>query len=109
MSVLVIRSHSRFAVCRKAWLERDGARNSEALLIELSLEGARVSTPASGIAIGDTLRLMLTDAEPIEARVRWCGEGTIGLRFVQPLHIAALDTLIRLCRGKSGEGQALRA
>lgn len=108
MSVLVIRAHKRFAVCRKARLEGEDGRAADALLIELSLDGCRVSSSRRA-QVGDLLRLTPSGAEPLEARVRWAGEGTLGLRFVQPLHIAGLDALIRLCRGEYDESQALRA
>lgn len=109
MSVLVIRAHKRFAVCRKARIDGADGCTGDALLIELSLDGCRVSTSNPQAAIGDTLRLTVLGAEPLEARVRWTGEGTMGLRFVRPLHVPALDALIRLCRGEEGEGRALRA
>ncbi len=100
MSVLVIRAHKRFAVCRKARLRRPGKRFEDGLLIELSLDGCRVSSlaPAS-FALDQTVTLRIDGAEqPLEARVRWLGDGMAGLRFLRPLHAAALDGLIRLCR-----------
>ena len=55
------------------------------------------------------LEMAVADAEPLAARVRWLGEGTVGLRFVAPLHVPALEGLIRLCRGESESAAALRA
>lgn len=109
MAVLVIRAHKRFAVCRKARVECERGCPADALLIELSLDGCRLSMKAPQAEVGDLISLSVAGADPIAARVRWAGEGTLGLRFVQPLHIPALDALIRLCRGEGGEGEALSA
>jgi hypothetical protein len=100
--VLIIRAHKRFAVCRPARLRKPGRRFADGLLIELSLDGCRLGNvaAAAGFALGDAVVLRIDGAAPLEARVRWLGEGTIGLRFDRPLHVAALDALIRLCRGE---------
>jgi hypothetical protein len=102
LSVLIIRAHKRFAVCRKARLRKPGRRFVDGLLIELSLDGCRVSSVASGagFALDDAVVLRLAGTAPIEARVRWLSDTTIGLRFARPLHVGALDALIRLCRGE---------
>jgi hypothetical protein len=79
------------------WLWRRGV---DALLIELSLDGCRLSH-ADGLrelAPGDPLVLRLPGTDALSARVRWAREGTLGLRFDVPLHTAALETLIELCR-----------
>jgi hypothetical protein len=102
---MVIRAHKRFAVCQKARLRRPGKRAEEGLLIELSLEGCRISrlTPDT-FALDQQVTLRIEGAKPLEGRIRWLGDsltgGTVGLRFVRPLHAAALDQLIRLCRGQ---------
>jgi hypothetical protein len=103
VSVLIIRAHKRFAVCRKGQLRKPGRRGVEALLIELSLDGCRIGcvrAPA-GLAIGDVLTLSVNGAEaPLEGRVRWLGEGMVGLRFTRPLHNDELEDLIRVARGE---------
>lgn len=103
MSVLVIRAHKRFAVCQKARLRKPGKRAEEGLLIELSLDGCRVSNLASqAFTLDQQVIVRIDGAQPLEARIRWLGDGTsgrtAGLRFLQPLRAAALDELIRLCR-----------
>lgn len=111
MTVLTIRAHKRFAVCRKTRLRKSGKRGAEALLIELSLDGCRIGQVGASedFAIGDVLTLRVDGrAAPLEGRVRWLGEGVIGLRFTCPLHNAALEALIRLCRGEN-DPPALRA
>jgi hypothetical protein len=103
VSLLTIRAHKRFAVCSKVRLRKAGRRGSDGLLIELSLDGCRIShvgTSAS-LALGDPLTLRLQGTAPIAARIRWLREGTIGLRFERPLHIADLQGLIELCRGSA--------
>ena len=110
MSVLVIRAHKRFAVRRKARLDRSGKRAEEGLLIELSLDGCRISNLApEAFALDQTVTLRVDGAEPLDARIRWLNGGTIGLRFLRPLHTAALDQLIRLCRGEARPTTTLRA
>lgn len=103
MSVLVIRAHRRFAVRRKARLRKPGRRFEEGLLIELSLDGCRVSNLARDqFALDQQVVLRIEGADPLEARVRWLGDGagkkTAGLRFLRPLQASALDQLLRLCR-----------
>ncbi len=110
VSVLTIRAHKRFAVCSKVRLRKERRRGIDGLLIELSLDGCRISyvgTSAS-FALGDPLTLRLDGTEPIAARIRWLREGVIGLRFERPLHIAGLEQLILLCLG-GAEGQARSA
>ncbi|MBW8755195.1 MAG: PilZ domain-containing protein [Sphingomonadales bacterium] len=103
MSVLIIRAHKRFAVVRKVRLCKPGRRGVDGLLIELSLDGCRISHAAAttSFALGDLLTLRVTGTKPIAARVRWLREGAIGLRFEHPLHISGLEALIRLCRGEA--------
>lgn len=104
MSVMVIRAHKRFAVCQKARLRKPGKRAEEGLLIELSLDGCRISNLAShAFALDQTVTLRIEGAQPLEGRIRWLNDSTVGLRFLQPLRVAALDALIRLCRGEIAE------
>lgn len=99
MSVFTIRAHKRFAVCRKIKLNK----NVNGLLIELSLDGCRISLvdAASCFEVDETVTLRVTGTGPIEARVRWLRDGAMGLRFARPLHNAPLEALIRLCRGEN--------
>jgi hypothetical protein len=111
VSVLIIRAHKRFAICSKAKLRKPGKRGVDALLIELSLDGCRLSNidAAAGLALEDKVVVRIAGASPLEARIRWLREGTAGLRFVRPLHVAALDALIRLCRGETETAAPQRA
>lgn len=106
MSLLTIRAHKRFAVCSKVRLRKEGRRGIDGLLIELSLDGCRISHvgKAASFALGDPLTLRLDGTAPIAARIRWLRDGTVGLRFERPLHIAGLQRLIELCRGEAVQG-----
>jgi hypothetical protein len=107
VSVFTIRAHKRFAVCRRVRLRVPGRRGVDALLIELSLDGCRLSH-AGGLpelGAGDPLVLHVPGTDPLTGRVRWARGATLGLRFDQPLHTAALESLIGLCR----ETEPLRA
>ena len=88
-------------------LRKDGRRGTDGLLIELSLDGCRISSvqAASRFALGDRLSLRLDGTSPIDAHVRWVREGAVGLRFDRPLHIAGLEQLILLCRGAAEPAQ----
>ncbi|HEX8059013.1 MAG TPA: PilZ domain-containing protein [Novosphingobium sp.] len=102
MSVLLtIRAHKRYAVCSKVRVRKEGKRGIDGLLIELSLDGCRISNvgKAGSFALGDPLTVRVEGTDPIEGRVRWANESTVGLRFDRPLHIAGLQDLIQLCRG----------
>lgn len=110
MTVLVIRAHKRFAVCRKASLRKPGKRGVEGLLIELSLEGCRISNvDPQRFEIDQVVTVRIEGAQPFDGRIRWQGEATLGLRFVRPLRFAALDQLIRICRGETGIAEPIRS
>ena len=105
--LLTIRAHKRYAVCSKVRVRKDGKRGIDGLLIELSLDGCRISHvgKAASFTLGDPLTLRLEGTAPIEGRIRWANDSTIGLRFDRPLHIAGLQDLIQLCRGGDEQGQ----
>jgi hypothetical protein len=99
VSVLVIRAHKRFAVRQKARLGRAGKRSLDGLVIELSLDGCRISNlAADAFAAGQAVTLRIDGTSTIAAHVRWLGQDAVGLRFARPLTNAGLDALIRLCR-----------
>lgn len=99
MTILMIRKHKRFAVRRKASLVAPGKRARQALLVELCLDGCRLGTTCSNeFRMGEVLRMRIGGFADFLAEVRWAGQGFVGLRFIQALHIAELDELIRACR-----------
>lgn len=109
MSILVIRAHKRFAVCSAARVSATGTKAQRGLLIELSLDGCRISNLAPGdYPVDQLLTVKVPRFEALDGYVRWSRDGVIGLRFAQPLHIPALDLLIRTCRGEVAEACAKR-
>lgn len=108
MAVLTIRAHKRFGVCRRVRLQRDHDEPLGGLLIELSLEGCRISNVNPDLfAIEQQVTVSIDDRPPFRACVRWNHDGMIGLRLVHPLHHAELADLITHCRG-AGEGAEAR-
>lgn len=99
VSTLVIRTHKRFAVRRQARLSGDGERPQDVLLIEISLEGCRISNVDAGaFRAGQVATVEIDGLAGIEAQVRWAHDGLVGLRFLRPLHLRALYHLIGACR-----------
>ncbi len=110
MSILVIRASKRFAVRRQARLCKAGAELLDGLLIEISLEGCRISNVEHNrFAIGQTATVQIDGIDDIEGRVRWAHDGFVGLRFTRPLHMAALGLLIGSCRRETGGGPQMRS
>lgn len=103
MSILIIRQHARYGVCREAQLARPERRTVGGLLIELSLQGCRLGNiDERRFSLDETVTLKIPDFDDFEGQVRWVGNGVIGLRFRSPLRAPALERLIRACRGETG-------
>lgn len=98
MKVLTIRAHKRFGVCRAIRLRRSCAEPLEGLLIELSLEGCRISSINSDLFALDDRVTVEVEGRPFDACVRWHQDGMLGLRLTQPLRHAELAELIQICR-----------
>lgn len=99
MSVLVIRANKRFGVLRKATLRAPGARALPGLLIELSLEGCRIShIDHKAFHEGQMVTVRIEGFHNLEAHVRWAHSDCVGLRLVVPLHSAELDRMVTTCR-----------
>lgn len=110
MSILVIRQHARYGVCRKAQLTRPESRAVNGLLVELSLQGCRLGNiDQRRFSLDETVTLKIPGFDGFEGQVRWVGEGVVGLRFRYPLHAAALERLIRACRGETVREAPMRA
>lgn len=110
MTVLTIRKHKRFAVCRSVRLRKDSRKGAEALLIELSLEGCRLGmVDHRKFAVGEHACVRVDGFEPIEGQVRWSHDGCVGLRFTRGMHIATLDRLIAACRAPAAVAAPLLA
>lgn len=110
MAILTIRKYQRFAVRRAVSLHCPKKRPKNGLLVELSLDGCRLGIAESmDFAIGAILTLRLDGFSDRKAEVRWSGNGYLGLRFIQALHVADLDRLIRACRAECIEAEPQRA
>lgn len=110
MSVLYIRAHSRFAVCRIARVHRRDGPAAEGRLVELSLDGCRLAVAQPrAFADGEQVTVTLDGWAPITGEVRWQGEDRIGLKLVQPFHTAELDSLLTLCRNGVDHAQRMTA
>jgi hypothetical protein len=98
MAVRPIRATSRYAMRLPARLTRKTAEPTlRGLLIELSMEGARVSNLGNAkLNSGDAVSLALDGGHKLTGTVRWAHDGLAGLKLDNPLHIRELETLLDL-------------
>jgi hypothetical protein len=88
MAVRPIRATSRYAMRLPARLTCKAAGPTlRGLLIELSMEGARISN------LGNA---RLDSEHKLNGTVRWAHDGLAGLKLDNPLHIRELETLLDL-------------
>ena len=98
VSVLVIRSHKRFAVRRPVKLREDDGDRRGGLMIELSGEGCRISGVDSfHYTIDQEVTLDLGDEER-PGRVRWAHDGFVGIKFAAALRSAELNQWLETSR-----------
>lgn len=110
MTVLTIRAHKRFGVCRGIKLHSGRDNVVDGLLIEVSLEGCRISNVDSDrFAIEDCVEVEIGGWKSFRGRVRWQHDGMIGLRLVQPFHNGELVKLVSFCRAGPELTEAQRA
>ncbi|WP_338466776.1 PilZ domain-containing protein [Novosphingobium sp. ZN18A2] len=99
MSLLVIRAHKRFAVCRRVPLRKGRAIAGDGLLIELSLEGCRISQiQQDHFREGEELHFNVEGYGMITGAVRWSQGNCVGLRLSPPLHQAEMANLLDVLR-----------
>jgi hypothetical protein len=96
----MMRTTRRFAVCRAARLKPCRGRAADGLLVELSLDGCRISNigNTARFIVGEAARLEIDGFDPFEAEVRWSKDGFVGVYFARSLNAALLDTLLKTCR-----------
>lgn len=100
MTVLTIRSHSRFALRQPLQLRRDGAPAAEGLMIELSAEGCRISgLKGQRPAIDQAIEIVLDHGTRLCGHVRWSNDGTVGVRLDTALTNADLAEVLSHSRG----------
>ncbi len=99
MSVLVIRSHKRFAVRRPISLQETSGGKRGGLMIELSSEGCRISGVNSlAYTIDQQVTLEFDDGERFGGRVRWAHDGFVGVKFAAALRPAELGAMLEVSR-----------
>ena len=100
MTVLVIRASKRFAVCKSVKLRASHKGPRSGLMIDLSLEGCRISQLGRNTSLetGAEVMLDLGQGQQLPAVVRWSHDGQAGLRLLKPLHRPELSALIEHCR-----------
>jgi len=100
MTVLTIRSHTRFALRQAVDLRTDGAQFATGLMIELSAEGCRISGLADvRIGIDQAVEVGIDGGQTLKGHVRWLGEGVLGLRLDAALTNAELAEVLSHSRG----------
>ncbi|ANU07799.1 PilZ domain-containing protein [Paraurantiacibacter namhicola] len=96
MSVLVIRSHKRYATRRVVTLVRKRRANVQALMIELSSQGCRLSgLGRAKLDEGDLVTLLVGEDTSWSARVRWAHDGVAGLRLERTLYKHELEAVLQ--------------
>ena len=99
MSILVIRSHKRFAVRRPVSLHAEDSKRRGGLMIELSSEGCRNSNAESGaFMIDQPVTLDLGEDERLDGRIRWAHDGFVGVKFARALRLGELGELLEASR-----------
>jgi hypothetical protein len=99
VSVLVIRSHKRYAVRRPVTLRGAPTKFRGGLMIELSSEGCRISNADSmAYAIDQEVTLELDDGERLPGRIRWAHDGFVGVKFLSALRQTELADLLEVSR-----------
>ena len=94
MTVLTIRSCTRYAVRQAALIRCPNGVRTKGLLIELSQQGGRISGLGStNFTNGDTVFLEVDD-RVLPSVVRWTNPGLIGVRFEKALYSAELSALL---------------
>lgn len=94
MTVLTIRSCTRYAVRQAASVRCLGGNRTLGLLIELSQHGARISGLGSAkFTSGDTVFLEVNE-QVLPSVVRWTNPGVIGVRFEKALFSAELGAFL---------------
>lgn len=98
MPILIIRANERFALCKPVTLLKAGGRVASGSLIEVSLEGCRISRIDGLVADdGDDLELRVDDLPSLVGDIRWSRDGCLGLRFKRPLHQTEMRDLLGAC------------
>lgn len=100
MTILTIRSHTRFALRQPVQLICEGSRPAKGLMIELSADGCRVSgLTKERFATDQQVEIVLDKGPTLTGHVRWSKDGVVGLRLGKPLSNAQLADVLAHSRG----------
>ena len=95
MSVLTIRAHRRYAVRMPATLKRKGCKPAKCLMVELSIEGARLSNLShASFFEGDEVTLLSECGRELRCLIRWAHDGLAGVKLLDALHLPELARII---------------
>ena len=95
MSVFVVPRHKRFAVRHHVQLRNVRGTALAALLIEISLQGCRVSAFGhEQLEIDQPVTIEIDGFGDIDGRVFSASGKVLGIRFLQPIQGAALHELV---------------
>lgn len=95
MSVVVIPRHKRFAVRQHVKLRSSRGKPLAALLVEISLEGCRVSPFGNEqLAADQTVTIEIDGFGDIEGRIFSASDKVLCIRFLRPIQGSALHKLV---------------
>lgn len=99
MSVLTIRSYKRYATRLPIKLRREGRKAVSGLLIELSQQGARLSSlGGTKYEAGDKVVIVAPSGDEYDGTIRWAHDGLAGVRLDNSLHLPEMRDLLELNR-----------
>jgi len=83
-------------------LQRDDARQVRGLLIEMSLQGARISNlECRDIKPGQQVEMLAPNGKSLPGVVRWSHDGIAGVKLTRALHLPELAELVEINRERS--------
>jgi hypothetical protein len=87
-------------------LQRVDAQEVHGLLIELSLQGARISNLDSrDIKPGQQVDMLAPDGTTLPGVVRWSHDGIAGIKLTRALHLPELAELVAINRKRSASSR----
>jgi PilZ domain-containing protein len=89
------RRSERVALNASVSLRRSGQLNYRVRIFDASLHGCRVEF-VDRPKLDEQLWVKFDGLQPLEAQVCWVEGFTVGVNFVQPIHPAVFDRLVRV-------------
>jgi len=95
MSVLMIRTHRRYALRMPAKLQCERGKTLRCLLRELSQHGLRISNLGEQrFEPGDAVTLDMQGGRSMPGKIRWAHDGVAGMVLDNPLHLPEMSEII---------------